>query len=141
MIAETPIGQTIDISYIRSGKTLTTQITVAKQEKSVASNTKNASGRVVMEKLGLSLMDLDDAMRKYYGMSNVPYGAFIDDADSRYDGTLRRGDIIVEIDQQSIHNVNDFVQKFDKLTNDGVNPILLKINRQGVHLYVAVRVN
>jgi len=84
------------------------------------------------EALGLALAPLDDRAREQLGVGNSVDGAVISDVQPSSPAAtrgLRRGDIIVSVDQQGVRSPADVAKAIDQARKDGDDSVLLLVRR------------
>jgi serine protease Do len=136
LVADTPVGKSVEVKVLRDGKEHTMKLEVGKlkQERVARAGEGEDSG----EKLGLAVQDitpeianslhLDDSRGAL--VSQVTPGSPADEAG------IHRGDIIREVNQKPVKSAEDFAAKVrDSKSQDSV---LLLVERQGQRMYVAV---
>jgi serine protease Do len=95
-----------------------------------------------MSRLGLSLAPLDDAARAKYKLPKEAAGVVVTDIDpdgASADKNFRPGDIIVQVQNQSVHSPDDVNRLVDEDIKTGKKVALLLVSRDGDLTYVAVR--
>ncbi|UCD71024.1 MAG: DegQ family serine endoprotease [Syntrophobacterales bacterium] len=127
IVANTPVGNQVEVKVIRQGSEKTLKVVVGKlKEEKVA----KAEGFATEKELGLTVQDLTPEIAKHLGISEkagvlvseVKMGSPAQEAD------IRRGDIIKEIDRQAIEDLKDYKQQMAKLK--AKDEILILIQRE-----------
>ncbi len=106
MVAETPIGKTVDIVVLRGGKKIDLKVTIGERNP----NQQQLSMQEKVDKLGLYVVNLTDDIRAKYGIADtegvlvykVKPGSIADKAG------IREGDIIKSMEYQKVRNVDDY---------------------------------
>jgi serine protease Do len=149
IVADTPIGKSVNIDVLRKGKKQTMRITVQKladdnkPDKPVkaAVPPKNQSR---LSQLGLSLGVLDQGARAKFKIGSGVQGVVVSSVDpgsSAAEKNLKPGDVIVEVAGQAVKTPDDVSKKIDSDVKAGKKVELLLINRDGDLTYVGLRLN
>lgn len=147
IVADTPIGKTVNIDVLRHGHKMTRRITVlkladdtkpVKMPAQPAPAPKNQSN---LARLGLSLGMLDGGNRGRFHIPGAVQGVVItavDAASPAGEKNVRPGDVIVQVGSQAAKTPADVVRGVDAAIK--VNkPVTLLINRDGNLTYVGLR--
>jgi len=119
-IAQTPIGEKVRITYVRERKQNEVTLTVEDRTKifpEIASRNAEKRGEAAPAEFGLRVEDLTPERARRAGMegqrgvivTEVEPASFADDIG------LARGDLIVEVNHQSVANVGDYRRAVSKL--------------------------
>ncbi|BDV39969.1 serine protease [Methylocystis bryophila] len=147
VVALTPVGKAVEIVVIRDGKEQTRRVTLGRLEESEKLATAEASAPKEAEKppaaLGLEFGKLSDESRKRYQIKEaVKSGAVILSVDPHSDAAekrLRAGEIVTEINQESVAEPADAVKKIAALKEAGKKSALFIVaNSRGDTRFVAV---
>jgi serine protease Do len=151
IVADTPVGKTVDVVVIHQGKQETHKVTVGrlKDDSKVASaDTKKdnepAQKTVVQKTLGLELSSLSDDMRKKFKIRDDIKGVLITNVDQSVamadpDKRMAPGDVIVEMQYQSVGTPDDVKKRIDTLKSQGKKiAVLLVSNADGETRFVAL---
>ena len=147
IIAESPIGKPLEIGYIRKGKHKTAKAIIEElktdeEETDVKSRTSDKAGADSF--MGISVEAIDDKLRARLRLDEDQSGVRISKVNvkSRATGKLRKGDILVEINQQAVKSPKDFMAKMkaakDKATKEDGGTILVLVLRGGVPVFYAL---
>lgn len=134
IVAETKIGKSARVEYIREGERRTAQVTVERLESEVAtaggSSRPAASGEKV---LGLTLAPLTTADRRKYNIANDVKGVLIVDVDSDSDaaGKMRAGDVIEEVAWEPVDTISQVKARVSAADDGSGRPIPILVNRRG----------
>jgi len=149
IVAETEINAKVDMVLWRDGKEVKTAIKVAELEKAeeeglidtVTGSNEQPKGEEI-EKLGLTVLPLSDAIREDYSIPRNVSGVMINNVDAKSEAArkgLGEGDIIVEINQTPVTDAdaaNDVIASAEK---DDRGSVLLLVNRDGDVQFVALK--
>ena len=151
IVADTPVGKEVDVVVIRKGKEETHRVKIGRLEdgeKAAAANADKDSAQppksAVQKTLGLELSSLSDDLRKKYKVRDNVKGVIITAVDpsvasSAPDKRLSPGDVIVEVQYQSIGNPTDLQSGLDQLKTQGKKvAVLLVSNPDGETRFVAL---
>ncbi len=151
IVADTPVGKTVDVVVIRKGKEETHQVKVGRlqdTEKVAAADTKPDAQpeqkSVVQKTLGLELSSLSDDLRKKFKIRDTIKGVLVTGVDSSVDTSqpdkrLAPGDVIVEVQYQAVGNPTDLKTRVDQLKAQGKKvAVLLVSNGDGETRFVAL---
>jgi serine protease Do len=149
VVAETPIGKTVDVVLWRKGKEKTVQAVVGELEEEEAAAAeapgtgdvpKPGSGRV--ELLGLTVAGIDDAMREKLGIEADAEGVVVVEVDPSGPAAekgMTPGDVIVEVDQQAVASPDDVMAQVKKAKAADHRVVTILVYRQGDYEWVALR--
>ncbi len=134
LVASTKPGTEVEVKVLREGKTKTFKIKLGElpAEEQV---TEAASGG---GELGLQLQEITPELARAHGLSSDK-GLIVTDVDPSglaAESGLRRGDIIVEVNQKPVHTVQEF-QRIVAATKKG-QMILFLVKRNEGSLFVAL---
>jgi serine protease Do len=136
----------VNVDILRGGKKMTLHAVVAKLQDDDDSKPKPATppakAAPKSPRLGLSLTSLDDAARTKYKLPKDASGvvvASIDPAGPSADKNFRPGDIIVQVQTQTVRSPDDVNKIVDDTVKAGKKVVLLLVSRGGDLTYVAVR--
>lgn len=135
LVAQAPIGKTVDVDVLRKGERKTVQVAVARlseeedkieplpetrpQEKSPAAGL-----------IGLSLAPLTAELREKFGLGANVAGVLITEVDPDSPAAARDikpGDVIVEAAQERVSTPQDLASSVDKIKKAGRASILLRV--------------
>src|SRR6201987_6099053 len=150
--ADTAVGKQVDVVVIRKGKEETHRVKIGRLEDgekaAAAANTDKDSAQppktAVQKTLGLELSNLSDDLRKKYKVRDNVKGVIITSVDSSVaspapDKRLSPGDVIVEVQYQSIGNPTALQSRLDQLKTQGKKvAVLLVSNPDGETRFVAL---
>ncbi len=139
LVANTKIGDVVDIAYIRKRKARTTKITVERLKEKSTKSDKAKNEPVKSAALGIAVENITDSVRRKYRIQGNAQGVRVTgiDRSSRASGKLRIGDIIEQVELADIEDVDDFAQKADAAMEDG-GSVMLLINRGGSYLFYSI---
>ncbi len=146
IVAETPIGKTVDIELWRSGVKKYIKVTLVEtQEREEVKTGKLSKGgksqpsQIESKEIqGLKLAVLNDMLRSEYDIATDVKGLIVIDANGR---TKRQvdlfvGDVLIEVNQRPLNKISDFQNAIDEAKSQGKKSILLLVMRAGETLFV-----
>jgi serine protease Do len=137
IVGSTPVGKTVIVEVLRKGKTKSISVKIEKLEEDV-SQEKEADKAA--PSLGLTVKEITTEIARYFGLSETS-GLVIVEVERPSPGAeagLQPGDIILEIEQESIETVQEFNRAISKY--QGGDTILFLIKRRGSTLYLTLNV-
>ncbi len=126
-----PVGQSVELVIRRDGKEQTIQATVANREDAVSADEKASERRDFRDLLGIEVRALTELERKRGGVKPDSPGIVISsvDQDSSADGTLFKGDIILQVNRTPINSTEEFYSVVKAMPEH--KPYVLYIWRNG----------
>jgi serine protease Do len=148
LVAETKIGETVEITLMRKGKEIKTKITVGELKEGAegeaeSSNTPSkksapVTGTIV---LGMTVSTLSEDDRKALKLNADVKGVLITDISNNSDATrrgLRAGDVITEANGTSTTSVDLFKRQIEDAKKAGRKFALLKVQRKDESSFVTL---
>ena len=129
-------GSKVDLKVIRNGSEMTVPVTLGKLPEQEADNSEpeNNSGTVAAPQLdlldGVTVADIEPSIRRELRIPSDIHGALVSDVDhnsNAADGGLGRGDIILEINRQTVGSADEAIKLCHGAKGD---QIVLKIWRR-----------
>lgn len=144
-VGETEVGKAVSMDVFRDGDNEELAITLGRRETAEGSGEtlSEAPAEVPSEKelLGVTLVELDRALREELGLTDSTQGLFVKDIDETSEAFtkgLRRGDVISEAGQQPVLSVHDLEDRIADAKDAGRKSLLLLVRREGEPRYMAV---
>ena len=141
-VAQTLVGMKVKVEVLRDKKTVSLEVKIAEQPKDIA----QAEGESVLGNgkdtvlSGVEVRNLTPDIARQLGVPAGTAGVVvsgIEQGSAAEDAGLQEGDVIMQINRQSVHNIGDFKRLSGKLSK--TDSTLLLINRQGRKLFIAIR--
>ncbi len=153
IVAETPIDKTVKLKVWREGKFTTATIKVAELEKAEENGlldeniqtgdaAPTPSTGTKLDAIGMTVGSLSQTTRKQYNVPADVEGVIVTKVDPKGEAAskgLSEGDVIVEINQESLARPQDAQSAIDKAAKDGKGSVLLLVNREGDVRFVALK--
>ncbi|MBI3897026.1 MAG: DegQ family serine endoprotease [Gammaproteobacteria bacterium] len=145
MVAQVPIGKTVKVDVLRENKKQTFNVKIAEQPKEVA-QAENSDETLEGDEgsksvlAGLQVSNLTPDIIRQLGLPSSTTGVVVTgvapDSPAAVAG-VEPGDVIMEINRQTIRSVADLKRLNGKLSKS--EGTLLRINRQGNKLFIVVK--
>jgi serine protease Do len=147
IVAATPIGKTVEIDVLRSGRKQTMHIIVEKladdtKPDKPTKTTPAPKNQSKLSQLGLSLGMLDGTSRAKFKIAGSVQGVVVTAVDAgspAADKSLKPGDVIVEVSGQAVKTPDDVSKKLDIDAKAAKKVELFLVNREGDLTYVGLR--
>jgi serine protease Do len=147
-VAETPAGDTVRMVVSRKGKSQTLKVTVGlldAEGNAVSSDEDDSKSEEAVETeqvLGMTMTTLDRKQREEFGLKPDQKGVLITEVESTSAAAkkgLRKGDVIVEVAQESVSTPDAVMEQVKAQKADGKSSVLLLVSRKGDVRFVALR--
>jgi serine protease Do len=141
LVAQTPVGKEVKLEIVRDGKRRSLTVKIAEQPKEVAEAGEEATPSGEGNALaGLEVRDLTADIARQLGLPPGSPGVVVTGVDpdsAAAEAGIEEGDVIVEINRQSVRNVRDFRRIVAKLGKN--DRVLLLVQRRGSKLFVLIK--
>jgi serine protease Do len=136
LVAQAPIGKSVDVELLRGGEKKALQVVVGRLEEEDADagtkepEKKEETPATPETVLGLSVTPLTDELRTQLGFDKKVTGLLVTAIDAQSPATgknLKLGDVIVEAQQSQIASVADLNAAVDKVKKAGGRQILMLV--------------
>ncbi len=157
VVAESPVGKEVDVVVVRKGKEQTVKVKLGRLEDGdkLASNDdaqddqatpdKPAAKPLASNVLGMSLGELDDAMREKFKIAKDVSGVVVTDVEpnsAAAEKGIAAGEVITEITQQTVSSPKDVTERIAALKGQGRKAALLMLaSKTGELRFVTVRID
>jgi serine protease Do len=149
LVAETEVGKSAAVVVWRKGKEVRLSVDLgrleAQEAKAVATSDvpDSNSKAALVDEIGADLATLDDKLRAQFSISEDVDGVVI--TELKPDGNaaqkgLEPGDVILEINQDSVASPGDVASMIAKAVEAGRTSVLLLVNRSGDRRFIVVPV-
>jgi serine protease Do len=132
-------GQTVKLNVLRNGKPQQVSVTLGEfPSKEERASLDNSDGQnTVLQGVTVETLTPDAAQQlKLAPQTKGVVVQEVSPASRAADAGLKPGDVIQEVNHQSVRGVNDFKQAVNSASKD--KPMLLLVNREGTTLFLAV---
>ncbi len=133
-VAATRPGKKATVTILRDGKKKSLKVTIGTLEEK-----KIAKARFAEEELGITVQEITSELAEHFDLETHE-GVIVSDVDRSgpaWEGGIRRGDIVLEVNRQTIKTMKDYRQALKKYAGEGT--VLLLVRRGGNTLYVAIK--
>src|SRR4051812_8968373 len=150
IVADTPIGKTVNMDVLRKGRKQTLRITVqkladdARADKPAKAPPAPVKNQSKLAQLGLSLGALDGGARAKFKIGAGVQGVLVSSVEGgspAAEKNLHPGDVIVEVAGQPVKTPDDVAKRVDSDVKAGKKSELMLINRGGDLTYVGLKLN
>jgi serine protease Do len=134
MVAETPVGKTVDVKVLRNGSMVDREVKIAQLE-----NQKEEAANVSTRKpLGMTVQNITPEIAKALGLKNETgvVVASVVPGSPAAKADIRSGDVIRQVNKKPVKDVEDFKSKIEN--SKGQETILLLIQRGENTLFAAL---
>lgn len=138
-VAQTAPGTEVSVGFLRDHKEQTVKVTLGEFQQKISDETDSKNVEPEKGKLGLSLQQLTPQIAGQLGLKNISEGLVVTEVQpgsAADEAGIEQGDVITEINQQSVKTIDDVKQA---ITKAGSKPLLLLVNRQGQTTFVSVK--
>lgn len=141
-IGNTPPGETITLEIFRDGERLTLDVVLGERDpEEIASSMNDEDLEELKEALGFDIAELNDSIRRQLQLDTDVEGVVvssISQGSRSYRQGLRRGDVITQVSNQPVTSVDEFFGTIRGLVQDGTEAVLLRVQRQGRSVFIAI---
>jgi serine protease Do len=152
VVAETPVETEVDVVVWREGREMTLKVRVGEldeTETAAAATTapEEESAPTIegpIDTLGLTVAELTPELRERFQLGDEPTGVVVTEVGAEgaaAEKGLQAGDVIVEVDQQTVVTPADVAGRVDEAKANGYRVVTLLIYRQGDYQWVAIRID
>ncbi len=136
IVASTPVDKTVVVEIIRDGKKISVKVTVEELKEE-----KEEEDRVEEKKnLGMIVEEITPEIARRFGLSENS-GLVVVEVENNSpaeEATIRRGDIILEVDQKPIKTLQDYQEKIQQYQKG--DTILFLVKRMDSTIYLTLNV-
>jgi serine protease Do len=150
IVAETPFDTQVPVVILRQGKEMTFQVKIGELDESAETKLADTGPTPAKPKpsestktiLGLNLAEMTEQLRQRYNIADEASGVVVVNVDAKSSAAgkgLKAGDVIVEVDQNSVATPADVEKRIAMAKANGYKVVTFLIYRQGDFQWVAVR--
>jgi len=148
IVASTPVGKAVDVTFIRKGQEMTKQVTLGRLEdtekQASLQQPSTEPPTATRQALGLNMSGMTDELRRRFSLKDDLKGVVIirvDPNSNASDKRIQAGEVIVEVNQEPVTSPADVTKKIDDLKAQGrKSALLLVANAQGEVRFVALSI-
>ncbi|MEO5345488.1 MAG: DegQ family serine endoprotease [Magnetococcus sp. YQC-9] len=143
LVASTAVGSKVPVVVLRDGKEQTIQVKVQelpREDSSASATRQDSAGKT--DTLGIKVLALSDNHRRQTRIAEDIKGVIVAQLDPEGPAAragLRVGDVIVDVNRQTVESPNEYEQSLEKLGKN--RNVLLRVARNGSVLFVAVNLD
>jgi len=143
MIAESTIDEKLEIVYIRKKKRRTVDVTIERLKEKVKKPSDDdeivASTSAKDQVLGITVETVTDKIHTQFGLDDDVEGVRVTKVNGRSNaaGKIRKGDVIIEVNQEPVAGPKDYAEKMEEAAKSG-DPIVLLVSRGGIPYFYAI---
>jgi len=135
-------GDTIELEIFREGEMVEYTIELGELEtEAVAENMTSDDMEDVREALGFTVDEITDSIRQQLNLSPGVEGVIVSNisqGSNAYRQGLRRGDVVMQVADRMVANPDAFYGAVKNLMEEGTDAALLRVNRQGRNVFIAI---
>ena len=149
IVADTPVGDTVDVVVLRRGEEVNLEVLVGRLEEAeqAALRTDGGDGDDTADEkkgaLGLTISPLTQALREEHSIGETIEGVVITDVEAGSPSAekgLSAGEVILEVAQEPVASPADLVRRVDELREAGRRYALLLVSNADGERFVAVEI-
>tara|TARA_R100001143_G_scaffold52481_2_gene47682 strand:+ start:51560 stop:53044 length:1485 start_codon:yes stop_codon:yes gene_type:complete len=141
-IGNTSPGSTITLGIFRDGERKSVEVELAERDfEGIAESMDTEEMDDLRETLGFEVDELTGAIRGQLNLDSSVQGVVvsaISQTSRAYRQGLRRGDVISQVADQQVTTPNEFYGNVRRLIQEGTDAALLRVNRQGRSVFIAI---
>jgi serine protease Do len=152
LVAETPVGKTVDVALWRKRKENVVQVKVGRLEESEQQQASTQEGipkgsrdeSAIVKTLGLTLSGITPDLKEKFSLSDDSKGVVVVDVAKDSPAAakgVRPGDLIMEASQEEVKSPSEISGKIEEAKKSGRKSILLLVERQGDLRFIALRLD
>ena len=139
IVGRTPIGQTVSVEVMRNNKRKTLQVKIEQlPEDENIIKTKGNAGRLIDERLAIEVVDLKEEQREQYSIEKGGVIVVKLEQGAASDAGIRRGDIIMTINNQKVKNAKQFLDIAKDLPMNKAIPVLIQRGKGAIFLALRI---
>jgi serine protease Do len=150
VVAETQVGRSVEVVYLRKGKEQTAKLTLGRLEDSekpqpaaLTKQTLQEQKALTKNMLGLGLSGITDDLKKRYKIKDGAKGIVVVSVErnsAAAERGIQAGDVIVEIQNEPVAKPEDLATKLDALKKSGKKAALLLVTRGDEQRFVPLTI-
>jgi serine protease Do len=138
LVAGTPVGKTVPMTFIREGKEKTVQVHVQELKEEKGGRTKGTENPESSGELGMSINNITPALQQQLGLKerNGVLVAEVKNGSPASEAGIEQGDVILSVNRKQISNVSEFRAAVAAAKKG--QPLLMLIKRESTSLFVTI---
>jgi serine protease Do len=153
MVADTPVGESVDVVVLRRGERQTVQVELGRLEEGEEMMARLESGEeeldgiapLGIQTLGLTLEALTEEGRSEYGIGDGIEGVLVtavDPGSQAEEKGIQAGDVVLEVSQEPVATPEDVTARVEQLKTEGRRSALFLVaSRDADMRFVAIRID
>jgi serine protease Do len=153
MVADSPVGQRVDVVVLRRGERQTVQVELGRLEEGEEMMARLESGEEELDgiaplgtqTLGLTLEALTEDGRSQYGIGESINGVLVTDVEPgspAEEKGIQAGDVVLEVSQEPVATPEDVTARIEQLKTEGRRSALFLVaSRDNDMRFVAIRID
>ena len=140
IVGRTPIGKKVEVEVMRHDKLKTLKVEVEElpeSEQDVQQQSKTS--RLYDERLGVEVNDLTEQQREQLSIKKGGVVVIKVDSGAAANAGLRRGDVILSIDNVKVKNAKQFLETAKDLQTDKAVPVLVQRGEGAIFLAIKIK--
>ena len=144
MVSQTPVGTKVTIKLLRKKKEMELEVIIAELPKKMSEAAADEEEAATDEEhalSGVTVREVTPELARRFGLGDAAEGGVvvvrIDPGSPAYEGGVRPGDMILQVNQMDIATLDDFKKAVAKLKKK--DRTLLLIRRKGEELFLTIR--
>lgn len=135
-------GSEITLGILRNGERMSIEVELGERPLAgVAESVTPNDMEGIREALGFEVDELTNSIRGQLNLDTSVQGVVVSDisqSSRAYRQGLRRGDVISQVASQQVNTPNEFYGTIRSLIQEGTDATLLRVNRQGRNIFIAI---
>lgn len=143
-IASTAPGEVVRIELVRDGRERTVTVELGELDAQEPVSEAGPNREELIRNFGVDVQALDANLRDQLNLEESVDGVVVtrvENESAAYRQGLRRGDVITQIQGESVRNANEFFRTLQQLAESGEEAVLFRVNRQGQRLFIAIELS
>jgi serine protease Do len=147
IVAETPVGKTVEMKVWRSGHIKTLSVKVGElKSPAPGSGAKSErpheeNGGLTIPGAGMAVAAMSDSLRRQYHIPQDTKGLVViavDDGGAASEKGIKPGDVIIDAGQNAVESPDDLAQLAEKVRSSDRRTLLLRVENDDVIRYVVI---
>ncbi len=135
-------GDVITLEVFRDGDRMTLDVELGELDaEELAESMTSDELEDLKESLGFAVDELTDSIRRQLNLRSTVEGVVVSEisqASRAYRQGLRRGDVVSQVSNQPVTSPDEFYGSISALMQEGTEAALLRVNRQGRNMFIAI---